>query len=170
MSDTKEDLKTAPAKVGRRTFMWGAALAAAAPIVSEASLAYAARASFLGDVPPDAVLINANENPLGPSKAACQAIADVAPMGGRYDKLDVGEKFINKYAALHGLKPENVAVYAGSSEPLHYTVLAFTSPSKGLVTADPSYESPAAAAFVSGAKVHRVALNGDFAHDVKAMV
>jgi histidinol-phosphate aminotransferase len=172
MTDSKDDLKTAERlpKVGRRTFMWGAALAAAAPIVSEASLAYAARASFLGEVPPDAVLINANENPLGPSKAACQAIADIAPMGGRYDKLDKSDEFINKYAALHGLKAENVAVYAGSSEPLHYTVLAFTSPSKGLVTADPSYESPMAAAAVSGAAIHKVHLTGEFAHDVKAMV
>jgi histidinol-phosphate aminotransferase len=166
MSDTTDN----PPSVGRRAFMWGAALAAAAPIVSEASLAYAARASFLGEVPPDAVLINANENPLGPCEAACKAIADIAPMGGRYDKLDVNEKFINKYAALHGLKPENVAVYAGSSEPLHYTVLAFTSPSKGLVTADPSYESPVAAAAVSGAPVHKVHLTPDCAHDVKAMV
>src|ERR1700743_3752084 len=110
MTDTKEDQpKDVLAKVGRRTFMWGAALAAAAPIVSEASLAYAARASFLGEVPPDAVLINANENPLGPSKAACQAIADIAPTGGRYDKWDEHDKFSHKYAELHGLEPEHIA-------------------------------------------------------------
>jgi histidinol-phosphate aminotransferase len=171
MTDIKEDqAKEALPRVGRRTFMWGAALAAAAPIVSEGSLAYAARASFLGEVPADAVLINANENPLGPSKAACQAIADIAPTGGRYDKWDENEKFTNKYAELHGLKPENVAVYAGSSEPLHYTVLAFTSATKGLVTADPSYESPVAAAAVSGAPIHKVHLTSDFAHDVQKMV
>lgn len=156
--------------VGRRAFVWGAALAAAAPIVSEASLAYAARASLLTDLPPDAVLINANENPLGPCKAACQAIADIAPLGGRYDRFDANDEFIKLFAGQHGLKPENVAVYAGSSEPLHYTVLAFTSPTRGLVTADPSYESPAAAAAVSGAQVHRVRLTPDVAHDVKAMV
>jgi histidinol-phosphate aminotransferase len=150
--------------------MWGAALAAAAPIVSEATLAYAARASLLTDVPPDAVLINANENPLGPCKAACQAIADIAPMGGRYDKLDKLDEFTKLFAGQHGLKPECVSVYAGSAEPLHYTVLAFTSPAKGLVVADPSYESPVAAATVTGAKVHRVSLTPDCAHDVKAMV
>jgi histidinol-phosphate aminotransferase len=158
------------AVMGRRSFMWAAALAAAAPIVSEATLARAARASKLGDVPADAVLINANENPLGPSKAACEAIAQIAPMGGRYDRWDENDKFVEKYADLHGLKPENIAVYAGSSEPLHYTVLAFTSPAHGLVIADPSYESPMAAAAVAGAPIRKVALNGDFAHDVKAMV
>jgi histidinol-phosphate aminotransferase len=156
--------------MGRRSFMWAAALAAAAPIVSEATLARAARGSFLGEVPADAVLINANENPLGPSKAACEAIAQIAPMGGRYDRWDENDKFTEKFAALHGLKPENIAVYAGSSEPLHYTVLAFTSPAHGLVVADPSYESPMAAAAVVGAPIHKVALTHDYAHDVKAML
>ena len=150
--------------------MWAAALAAAAPIVSEATLARAARASMLRDLPPDAVLINANENPLGPSKAACDAIASIAPMGGRYDRFDENDKFVEKYAELHVLKPENIAVYAGSSEPLHYTVLAFTSPAHGLVIADPSYESPMAAAAVVGAPIHKVALTGEYAHDVKAML
>ena len=167
MTETSDGLPL----VGRRSFLWGAALAAAAPIVSEASLAYAARASMLQGVPPpDAVLINANENPLGPSKAACQAIADIAPLGGRYDRTGVNDKFQTTFAAQHGLKPEYVAVYAGSSEPLHYTTLAYTSPTKSLVIADPSYESPMAAAAVTGAKIHKVPLTGDYAHDVKAMV
>ena len=154
----------------RRSFLWTAALAAAAPIVSEATLARAARASFLGEVPPDAVLINANENPLGPSKAACAAIAAIAPMGGRYDRFDENDRFIQLFADQNGLKPENIAVYAGSSEPLHYTTLAFTSPSRSLVIADPSYESPMVAAGVTGAPIHKIKLTSDYAHDVKAMV
>jgi histidinol-phosphate aminotransferase len=156
--------------VGRRAFMWGAALAAAAPIVSEATLAYAARGSFIGEVPADAVLINANENPMGPSKAACSAIADIASLGGRYDRFDETDKVINLFASQHGLQPENIALYAGSSEPLHYTVLAYTSPTRSLVMADPSYESPMAAAAVQGATIHKVKLTSDFAHDVQAMV
>jgi histidinol-phosphate aminotransferase len=156
--------------IGRRSFMWAAALAAAAPIASEATLAWAARASFLGEVPPDAVLINANENPLGPSKAACAAIAEIAPLGGRYDRMDVTDKLTALMASQFGLQPENIAIYAGSSEPLHYTTLAFTSPTRALVVADPSYESPVAAAKVTGASIHRTPLNADFAHDVKAMV
>jgi len=156
--------------IGRRSFLWTAALAAAAPIMTEATLANAKLASQGAVLPPDAVIINANENPLGPSKAACEAIAQIAPLGGRYDRLGEQEQFIKTYAAQHGLKPENVAVYAGSSEPLQYTVMAFTSPSRSLVTADPSYESPTVAADAVGAKVHKVALAGDCAHDVKAMV
>ena len=40
--------------------------------------------------------------------------------------------------------------FAGSSEPLHYTVLAFTSKDRPLVIADPGYEAPMWAAQVSG--------------------
>jgi histidinol-phosphate aminotransferase len=166
MTDTGEQLTV----MGRRAFLWTAALAAAAPIVSEATLAHAARASFLGDLPADAVLINANENPLGPCKAACEAIGSIAPAGGRYDRYDYTNKLIALFAEQNGLMPENVAVYAGSSEPLHYTTLAFTSPGKGLVMADPSYESAAAAAAVSGATVHKVPLAADYSHDVEKMV
>ena len=68
--------------------------------------------SAMGKVPgPDAVLINANENPLGPSKAACAAIAGIAPMGGRYDQTGIQAKFVETFAAQHGLKAENIAVY-----------------------------------------------------------
>ncbi len=162
------------AVVGRRSFLRGAALAAAAPIITEAVLAQtslgSAQAWTRPVIPADAVLINANENPLGPSKGACEAIAKIAPMGGRYDQIGVQDLFVQAFAAKHGLKPEYVAVYPGSSEPLHYTVLAFTSPTRGLVTADPSYEAPTYAAAVTGAKVHKVALTSDCAHDVKAMV
>ena len=124
----------------------------------------------LGVLPPDAVIINANENPLGPCKAACEAITRILPVGGRYDRMGELDALTNEYAALHGLKPENIAFYAGSSEPLHYTTLAFTSPAKSLVMADPSYESAAAAAKISQAKVHRVPLTSSYAHDVEKMV
>jgi histidinol-phosphate aminotransferase len=156
--------------IGRRSFLWTAALAAATPILTEATLADAKLASQGAVLPPDAVIINANENPLGPCKAACEAIAQIAPLGGRYDRLGEQDQFIQTFAAQHGLKPENVAVYAGSSEPLYYTVMAFTSPTRGLVIADPSYEAPMAAAMAVGAKIHKVALTAEVAHDVKAMV
>ena len=156
--------------MGRRSFLWTTALLAAAPIVTEATLAQARLSDTGGVPPPDAVLINANENPLGPSKAACEAIAQIAPLGGRYDRLGQAADFQNTFAAQHSLPADHVAVYAGSGEPLHYTVLAFTSPSRGFVTADPSYEAGMVAAKVAGAPIHRVPLTPAFAHDVKAMV
>jgi histidinol-phosphate aminotransferase len=164
----------------RRSFLRYAALAAATPILTEAHFAFAAQqaaapaaasARRTRTAPPkDAVLINANENPLGPCKAACEAIASIAPMGGRYDVLGETDKLTKTFASQHGLKENYVAVYAGSSEPLHYSVLAFTSPERGFVTADPSYEAGMRAAMVAKAKVSKVPLTSAYAHDVKAMV
>ena len=168
--------------LGRRSFLRGAAFAAvAAPILTEAQLAVAAQTAATPsgmalhgqspNAPPSgAVLINANENPLGPSQAACDAIARVAPLGGRYDLNGETDLLIRTFASQNGLKPEYVAAYAGSSEPLHYSVLAFTSPTKSFVTADPSYEAGMYAAKTSQAKVVKVPLTQDCAHDVKAMV
>lgn len=166
----------------RRSFLRYAAIAAATPILTEAHFAHAAqqamarpapardRHDFFLNPPPDAVLINANENPLGPCQAAREAIAQLVPTGGRYDLYGETDKLVKTFAAQHNLSEDSIAVYAGSSEPLHYTVLAFTSPGRGLVIADPSYEAPMAAANYSGAKIHKVPLTADYAHDIKAMV
>ena len=64
------------ARLGRRAFLRAAAFAAAAvPIASEATLAQAKMASqSMECTAARAVIINANENPLGPCKAACEAI------------------------------------------------------------------------------------------------
>ncbi|MDB5460794.1 MAG: aminotransferase class [Caulobacteraceae bacterium] len=171
---------TQAGSIGRRLFLRGAALAAAAPILTEAHFARAADAPVKGgmalhgqgiDLPPaDAVLINANENPLGPCKAACEAIANIAPMGGRYDLFGETAKLKATFAMQHGLKESHVEVYAGSSEPLHYSVLAFTSPTRSFVTADPSYEAGMVAAQTTKARIVKVPLTKDYAHDLKAMV
>ncbi len=165
----------------RRAFLRWTALAAAAPILTEAHFAAAAQSAARPNTklgpdggwrdapPPGAVLINANENPLGPSQAACAAIAKIAPLGGRYDLLGETGTLTKTFAAQNGLPADHVAVYAGSSEPLHYTVMALTSPEHGFVTADPSYEAGMVAAASSGAKVYKVPLTRDYAHDVKAM-
>jgi histidinol-phosphate aminotransferase len=63
--------------------------------------------------------------------------------------------------------------FAGSSEPLHYTVLSFTDKGKPLVVADPGYEAPTWAAQIVGAPVIKVPLadpKGEARHDIKAMI
>jgi histidinol-phosphate aminotransferase len=168
--------------VSRRSFLRLASVAASMPILTEAHFAYAALQDSAGTkpadtarrirtaTPADAVLINANENPLGPSKAACEAIAAIAHKGGRYDIDGETAKLTTTFAQQNGLKEEYIAVYAGSSEPLHFTILAFTSPTRGFVTADPSYEAGMRAAQIAKAKISKVQLKADYAHDVKAMV
>ena len=60
--------------------------------------------------------------------------------------------------------------YPGSSLALHHAVIAFTSPERALIVAEPGYEAAAHAAEFIGAKVVRVPLRADGAHDLPAML
>ena len=121
------------------------------------------------NVSKDAVLINANENPLGPCAAAREAITAIIPRGGRY-QLELADELIETVARMEGVKPEYIHIFSGSSEPLHFVVLAYTSPTKSYVTADPGYEAGMRAAKNSGARIVKVGLTQSHAHDVKAML
>jgi len=162
-----------PACRSRRSFLQVSATAAAAAIgyriVTEPMLAHAASLPYPRPYPKDAVLINANENPLGPCGIACDAVNAVASQGGRYSDWMTTD-LIKTFAAAEGVKPEYVRAFPGSSGPLHYSVLAFTSPTKSYVTADPGYEAGAHAAKISGARVARVPLTNTYTHDTKAML
>ena len=152
----------------RRAFLQLSAAATAAMafrIATEASLAAEDRKVFH----PGAVVIDANENPLGPCDAARKAIVDMAPQGGRYSYW-LKEEFEKTFTEMEGLKPEYLRVFPGSSEPLHFSVLSFTSPAKSYVTADPGYEAGMRAAKISGARIVKTPLTKSYAHDVKAMV
>jgi histidinol-phosphate aminotransferase len=142
---------------------------AALPFYNEA--AYAQRAMRgRSEMSPDAVRINSNENPLGPCPEALDAICAVAKFGGRYSPHDEVPELTRTVAAMEGLKPEYVSVYAGSSDPLLRIACAFTSPSKSWVMGDPGYESGGSTAKFIGAQAHHVALRADHSHDVQAMV
>ena len=119
--------------------------------------------------PQGAVAIDSNENPLGPSAGARDAITEIISSGGRYSDW-LTEDLIDTYAASESIPAEYIAAYPGSSEPLHYSVLAFTSPSKSYVTADPGYEAGMHAANIAGARVVKVALTSNYSHDVRAML
>ncbi len=152
----------------RRSFLSVSAAASAAVamrIVTEPMLARARD----HHPPAGAVMIDANENPLGPCTSAREAVVTITPQGGRY--LDgLTEDLVNTIAQTEGVKPDYVHLYPGSSEPLHHTVCAFASPQRSYVTADPGYEAGMFAAEAVGARVVKVPLTKSYAHDVKAML
>ena len=138
---------------------------AALPFSSEPALAQLSRV----DAPPDSVFINSNENPLGPSPAAREAAKAMVDQGGRYLFGETG-KVRSILAKQEGLPEDHVKIYPGSSNPLTWAVMAFCSPTKPYVVADPGYEAGARAAQFIGAKTINVKLAKDYSHDVKAMV
>jgi histidinol-phosphate aminotransferase len=147
------------------TSLMGAA--ASLPFFGEAALAQLS--SFGNEVPPDAVLINANENPLGPCPQAIEAATGFLKQGGRYH-FELTSQLRDLLAQQENLSPEQVQIFAGSSPPLTQAVIACTSPARSFVTGDPGYEAGEGAARFIGAKVHRVPLvKKSYAHDVRAM-
>jgi histidinol-phosphate aminotransferase len=159
-----------PKALSRRNFLRGAATAAAAiPLMTEAKLAWASQLTKQMEIDgAGKVLLNANENPLGPCESALQAIDALGARCGRYD-FNSDVELAKLITAQEGLKEGYLALYAGSSEPLQYSVLAFTSAAHGLVCANPSYEAPGMAAAAAGSAVHYVPLRTDYSHDVHRM-
>jgi len=154
----------------RRSFLGMSAAASAAlafRVATEPMLAYAARPAAGGFH--DGVVIDANENPLGPCAAARQAIANIAPECGRYS-FWLTDELTEQLARSEDIKSDYVHVYPGSSEPLHHTVAAFTSPERSYVAADPGYEAGFHAAESVHSHVVKVPLAKDYSHDVRAML
>jgi histidinol-phosphate/aromatic aminotransferase/cobyric acid decarboxylase-like protein len=152
----------------RRNFFKMAAMVAGAatmPFYDEPAMA---QLSKIKNVPPGAVMINANENPLGPCPEAMEAVRDIVVKGGRYLYSET-DKLQSLLATQEGLDMESVRIFVGSSPALHQAVLAFTSPTRPLVTADPGYEAGGRAADFIGSPVIKVPLTATYAHDVKAM-
>jgi Histidinol-phosphate/aromatic aminotransferase and cobyric acid decarboxylase len=148
--------------VSRRSFL---ALGAALPLLGRLDWALAAPTPTKADN----VLLNYNESPYGPSTAAREAMQGGIATAGRYPYKHM-YALAGLFAQQHGIAEEQVAVFAGSMAALRYAVLAFTSETRGLVMATPSYEVPRQAAESRKAPVREVDLDANHAHDVPAML
>ena len=116
------------------------------------------------------VRIGANEcwtGPLAPGQEAAHAIVSSS---NRYSPQDQRGDFIKAVMAVEGVPYDHVAPWPGSSDPLSRAVVTFTSPTRGLVTADPTFELAGRTAEWLGSPLKRVPLTADHRHDVKAML
>lgn len=116
------------------------------------------------------VRIGANEcwtGPLAPGQAAAAAII---ANSNRYSPHDERGDFIKAVMSVEGVPYDHVAPWPGSSDPLCRSIVTYCSPTRGLVTADPTFELAGRTAEWLGAPVKRVPLKADFSHDVKAML
>jgi histidinol-phosphate aminotransferase len=92
-----------------------------------------------------AIRISSNENPLGPGKAAIDAILGKFPEANRYPfnstPLDADLEML--IAKIYNAKRENVVLGVGSQELLKNAARVFLSPTKHLVIPSPTYGDPA---------------------------
>ena len=90
---------------------------------------------------PGMVRLDSNENPNGPGARALNAITQHFTGSNRYPVKEP-QDLIAIIAKLHGVAPANVILGCGSGELLRAAVYAFTSPTKGIVAPEPTFEAP----------------------------
>jgi histidinol-phosphate aminotransferase len=116
----------------------------------------------------DAILINSNENPYGPSPRAVAAITGSEAVACRYPD-DLYARAVEAIANLHHVATEHVALGCGSTEILRVCDAAFVGTNKQLVVAEPTFEAVTYYARVCRASAVKVPLTSDFRHDLPAM-
>jgi histidinol-phosphate aminotransferase len=114
-----------------------------------------------------AVKLASNENPLGPSPKAMEAVKRALAESHRYP--DGGtHRLREKLAALHGVTPEQIFMGLGSSEIIDLASRVLLGPGKTGITSEGSYAPFSVAIRASGAKLVRVPLR-EFAFDLRAI-
>jgi histidinol-phosphate aminotransferase len=130
--------------ISRRNFIGTITGAAAIALIGLDRKALAGFDGFpAGEVGPDiardfTARICYNENPLGPSPAAAEALINVAYLAHRYPDW-YGESLIANLAAHHGLSSSMFIVGSGATEILRLCALAFASIGGNVIVPSPSY-------------------------------
>jgi len=114
------------------------------------------------------VRLSANENPYGPSPLALDAMRDAMKLAWRYPD-EAADALVESIARLHSVSTDQVILGDGSSEILKLVAAAYTSPSRSVVVAEPTFEAIAHYATASGAGVVKVPLDAAYAHDIGKM-
>lgn len=117
----------------------------------------------------NAIRLDSNENPNGPGQTALEGIRAMFGEASRYPDTPTDD--VRASIARHrGVGEENVLIGCGSGEILRMAVFAFTSPTRALVTAAPSFEDPVKHAQMTGATVRAVPVDGQLALDLDRML
>lgn len=120
------------------------------------------------DRPATPIRLSANENSYGPGERVLAVIREGLSRVNRYSFGTQGQ-LADALADSVGVPPAYVATSCGSSEILEAAVTAFTTPTRGLVTALPTFELPAGRARELGHPVTEVRVGDDLALDLEGM-
>lgn len=118
------------------------------------------------------IRIASNENPLGPGQHVIDVIVGKFPEAGRYP-FNARERepvLVRALAVKFGVADDQIVLGPGSGEILFNSVRAFTSPTKPLATAWPSFENPRDTARKIGTEVRAVDLDRNLRIDIDKLV
>jgi histidinol-phosphate aminotransferase len=118
------------------------------------------------------IRIASNENPLGPGQHVLDVIVGKFPEAGRYpfNAREQEPVLVKAIASKQGVANDQIVLGPGSGEILSNAVRAFTSPTKPLATAWPTFENPRDTAQKIGTPVRAVALDANLKIDVDKLV
>ena len=116
----------------------------------------------------EAVKLNANENPFGPSERARKTIIDLVAEGNRYPFQLIAE-FKELLAKQEGVTTDHIHLGAGSGELLSQTGKAFGSTGGSVLSAFPTFPMLMNHAELFSARWDKVNLNDRLEHDYDAM-
>lgn len=116
----------------------------------------------------EVIKLASNENPLGASPRALEAIQAALSSVHLYPDGDA-YTLRAALADFHQLPPDHFLFGNGSDEIIHYLGLAFLNPGDELIMGDPSFTRYEAAAYLNNAVLRKIPLTPDFRHDVPAM-
>jgi histidinol-phosphate aminotransferase len=119
---------------------------------------------------PGRIRLSLNECWAGPMAPGIKATTGILAQCNRYTPENIHDRLVQTIAGIEGVPEDHISTWPGSNEALARSVLVYCSPQKGLVTADPSYETAVTAAKFLGAPIKGVPLTEDYRHDVKAML
>lgn len=115
----------------------------------------------------DALRLDKNENPFGPSPKAIQAAEAALEHANRYVNP---RELITRLAAHHGVEPRTIQLGTGSGEILRMVPLAFMQPGTNLVSPTEGYRGAPDGARFLGHEVRYVPLTQDWRYDIPAML
>ena len=133
------------------------------------------RRAIAGSSPPNELITDYvgrlcyNENPLGPSPLAVEAIKNNASMAHRYSDW-YGESLKAELASRYDLSSSKIICGGGATEMLRLCALAFSQPGGNVVVPSPSYgQFPADAEFF-GSSVRYVDLDANYGVDLQGLM
>ena len=116
----------------------------------------------------DPIRLMYNENALGLSPKAWQAVLDTRSLANRYPE-ELHTKLVERLAERLEVRPANVLLGNGSTEILQLAIQAAAGPGVPLVLADPTYEDIMEYQRPLAFDVVRVPLDAEMAHDLGRM-
>ncbi len=116
----------------------------------------------------DKVRLNSNENPLGISPAAKDAVLEAITVANRYPS-DQQAVLVSQLAAAHEVSENQIVIGTGSAEVLQMAVQAYAAPRAKLVMADPTYEAVTNYQRTEAYELVKVPLTSNYEHDLGRM-